>query len=194
MYSRSLRRRETREKLTGNPKESSPRKNGRRVTSEEIFYSLAELGSNPTVTSTVSSFSAAMNVHCFTAFTAQSARIGFPPRTWTSFTDPLGVTTTRIRTVPPMPRRFNTEGYCADTDFTTLRLELTSCAAANPAATSSTRAARASIPRAFRPLICIPTFPLAGQAHLVTAHDKMRMKMSTYSSRAHGRLLTPTRS
>src|ERR1700739_250764 len=119
-----------------------------------LIHSGDEFGSNPTEISMLSSFSAPTNTHCFTAFTAQSERIGFPPNTCTSFTDPFGFTSTLNFTVPPIPLRFSTEGYCAATDFNTFRLDVTSCATLNPAL-AAPNTAPASIPRIFLELFFI---------------------------------------
>jgi hypothetical protein len=119
----------------------------------------------------LSSFSDAANTHCFTAFTAQSERIGFPPSTCTSFTAPFGCTSTRNFTVPPIPLRFSTDGYCAATAFKTFRLEVTSCATLNPAL-AATNTAHARSPRIFRELffISLPTFQLCRTGRPVPRH------------------------
>src|SRR5580700_8046862 len=79
-----------------------------------------EFGSKVTATVMVLSLPGA-NFHWRTAFSAESANAGFPPSTSTSFTLPSAWMATFKRTVPPMPLRFQIEGYCASTFFTTLR-------------------------------------------------------------------------
>lgn len=66
------------------------------------------------------------NFHCKTDFCALSARIGLPPRTSVSLTDPSGLINTFNLTVPPIPLFLNRAGYCTVTFFTILRV--VSCA------------------------------------------------------------------
>ena len=66
------------------------------------------------------------NFHCKTDFCALSARIGLPPRTSVSLTDPSGLINTFNLTVPPIPLFFKRAGYGTVTFFTILRV--VSCA------------------------------------------------------------------
>ena len=91
------------------------------------FYWLWELGSKTMETSTSDSALSGANSHCFTAFCAQLARIGFPPTIEESRTVPFALTYTRSFTTPPIPRCFSTTGYCAATFFRILRVVVVSC-------------------------------------------------------------------
>src|SRR5439155_27236272 len=71
---------------------------------------------------TLVSVSAGLYFHFLTALTAQSARMGLPPTTETSLTDPPSETTTSRRTMPPMEARFKSQGSSG----VTLRISLRS--------------------------------------------------------------------
>lgn len=66
------------------------------------------------------------NFHCKTDFCALSARMGLPPRTSVSLTEPSGLMNTFNLTVPPIPLFFKMAGYWTLTFFTILRVA--SCA------------------------------------------------------------------